>query len=51
MLLEEGVAMTSVFSWQNSISFYLALFCTPRPNLSVTRVFFFLIFKKVFILI
>ena len=25
--------MTSVFSWQNSISFCPASFCTPRPNL------------------
>ena len=29
-------AMTSVFSWQNSISFCPALFCTPTPNLPVT---------------
>ena len=28
--------MTSVFSWQNSISLYPASFCTPRPNLPVT---------------
>ena len=28
--------MTSVFSWQNSASLYLASFCTPRPNLPVT---------------
>ena len=28
--------MTSVFSWQNSISFFPASFCTPRPNLPVT---------------
>ena len=28
--------MTSVFSWQNSISLCPALFCTPRPNLPVT---------------
>ena len=28
--------MTSTFSWQNSISLCSALFCTPRPNLSVT---------------
>ena len=28
--------MTSVFSWQNSISLCLASFCTPRPNLPVT---------------
>ena len=29
-------AMTSVFSWQNSVSLCLASFCTPRPNLPVT---------------
>ena len=29
-------AMTSAFSWQNSISLCLASFCTPRPNLPVT---------------
>ena len=29
-------AMTSAFSWQNSISFCLDSFCTPRPNLPVT---------------
>ena len=28
--------MTSVFSWQNSISFCPASFCTPRPNLPVS---------------
>ena len=28
--------MTSVFSWQNSISVCPASFCTPRPNLPVT---------------
>ena len=34
VLLEEGVfAMTSVFSWQNSVSLFPASFCTPRPNL------------------
>ena len=36
VLLEEGDAMTSVFSFQNSISLWPALFCTPRPNLPVT---------------
>ena len=36
MLLEEGVAMTSVFSWQNSISPCPDSFCAPRPNLPVT---------------
>ena len=30
------VVMTSVFSWQNSISLCPASFCTPRPNLPVT---------------
>ena len=29
-------AITSVFSWQNSISLCPASFCTPRPNLPVT---------------
>ena len=28
--------MTSVFSWQNSVSLCPASFCTPRPNLLVT---------------
>ena len=27
--------MTSVFSWQNSVSCCSASFCTPRPNLPV----------------
>ena len=36
VLLEEGVCMTSVFSWQNSVSLCPASFFTPRPNLSVT---------------
>ena len=36
MLLEEGIAMTSMFSWQNSVRLYPASFCTPRPNLCVT---------------
>ena len=35
VLLEEGVCMTSGFSWQNSISLCPASFCTPRPNLPV----------------
>ena len=30
-------AMTNVFSWQNSINLCPASFCTPRPNLPVTR--------------
>ena len=29
-------AMTSSFSWQNSVSLCPALFCTSRPNLPVT---------------
>ena len=29
-------AMTSAFSWQNSVSLYPVSFCTPRPNLPVT---------------
>ena len=28
--------MTSVFSWQNSVSLCPASFCTPRPKLPVT---------------
>ena len=28
--------MTSVFSWQNSVSLCPASFCTRRPNLPVT---------------
>ena len=28
--------MTSVFSWQNSVSLWPASFCTPRPKLPVT---------------
>ena len=37
VLLEKRVfAMTSAFSWQDSISLCPALFCTPRPNLPVT---------------
>ena len=31
--------MTSVFSWQNSISLCPASFYTPRPNLPVLQVF------------
>ena len=27
--------MTSAFSWQNSVSFFPAVFCTARPNLPV----------------
>ena len=29
-------AMTSVFSWQNSVNLCPAAFCTSRPNLPVT---------------
>ena len=29
-------AMTSAFSWQNSVSLWPASFCSPRPNLPVT---------------
>ena len=36
VFLEELFAMTSVFSWKNSISLCPALFCTSRPNLPVT---------------
>ena len=36
--------MTSVFSWQNSISLCPASFCTPRPNLPVTAAFCWLYF-------
>ena len=36
VLLEKGFAMTSVFSWQNSISLCPASFCTPMPHLPVT---------------
>ena len=36
VLLEVCVFLAnSVFSWQNSVSFYSASFCTPRPNLPV----------------
>ena len=36
VLLDNVCAMTSVFSWQNSLSLCPASFCTPRPNLPVT---------------
>ena len=29
-------AVTSAFSWQNSVSLWPASFCTPKPNLPVT---------------
>ena len=35
VLLEEVFAMTSEFSWQNSISLCPASSCTPRPNLPI----------------
>ena len=28
-------AMSSAFSWQNSVSLYSASFCTPKPNLRI----------------
>ena len=34
-LLEKGVAMTSVFSWQNSVGLCAPSIRTPRPNLPV----------------
>ena len=37
VLLEEGFAMTSAFSWQNSISLYPALFCTPTKAADGSR--------------
>ena len=36
VLLKKVFAMIGVFSWQNSVSLWPALFCTPRPNLPVT---------------
>ena len=41
MLLEEGFAMTSVLSWQNSVSLCPASFCTLRQNLPITSGFSF----------
>ena len=35
-VLEEGIAMTSVFSWQNSFNLCPGSFCTPRPYLPLT---------------
>ena len=35
MLLEEGFAMTSAFSWQSSVSLCPASLCTPRSKLPV----------------
>ena len=48
--------MTSIFFWQNSVSFCPASFCTPRPNLPVitgiswfpTFTFQFLMMKRTF---
>ena len=37
VLLEEGVSYDHVFSWQSSVTLCPASFCTPRPNLPVTR--------------
>ena len=36
--------MTSVFSWQNSVSLYPASFFTPRPNLLIQVSLDFLLF-------
>ena len=36
VLLQRVFAMTSAFSWQNSITLCPASFCTPGPNLTVT---------------
>ena len=36
--------MTSMFSWQNSVSPCLASFCTPKPNLPVTPSISWLLF-------
>ena len=36
VLLERVHAMTSMFSWKNSVSLCPASCCTPRPNLLVT---------------
>ena len=38
VLLEESVCMTSVFSWQNSVSLCPASFCTPRQTCSILQV-------------
>ena len=35
-------SMTSAFSWQNSVNFHPASFCSPKPNLPVTPVIFWL---------
>ena len=36
VLLKRVFSMTSVFSFQNSVSLWPALCCTPRPNLPVS---------------
>ena len=36
VFLKKVFAMTSAFSWQNSVSLWSASFCTPMPNLPVT---------------
>ena len=36
VLMKTVFAMIGVVSWQNSVSLWPALFCTPRPNLPVT---------------
>ena len=35
-VVARGCLLPPVHSWQNSVSLLPALFCTPRPNLSVT---------------
>ena len=40
MLLEEVLAMTSVFSWQNSLRLCPASFFIPRSNLLAARVIY-----------
>ena len=39
-------AMTSVFSWQNSVSLWPASFCTPRQNLLLQVALDFLLFHS-----
>ena len=38
LLLGESVCHVSVFSWQNTASFWPASFCNSRPNLPITLV-------------
>ena len=40
------LAITSMFSWQNSISLCPVSFCTPSPNFPVTPGVSFLLFTK-----